>query len=78
MLKQTWMWVVEATETCGPEEDERYNRAFVWTFRDRKTAHEVYAHGERTVRHMRWSLTIVPHGNVGNAMHDIIVLLKED
>jgi hypothetical protein len=72
------IWIVEAVEICDDiDSGQEEHCALQWAFPDRATAHKVYAQGERTLRHMHWSLTMVPYGNVDNALHDIELLSKE-
>ena len=70
------VFIVEATETLGPDVDERENPTltFRWAFPSLEIARDVHYKGELAVPSMNWRLSQAPYGSWFNALQDIRVL----
>ena len=67
---RTQCWTVEAYEARG-DDNESETRCFRWVFVQREYANHVYNMGQKELPQLRWSYTVVPFGNLANALDDI-------
>lgn len=66
------VWIVRAFD---PVDD--YYTVFLFAFPDRPSAHAIYARGEREIRSLHWSLTMVPFGDTDFANYSLDQLKEE-